>query len=96
MFQANSKIRFKLTEKNNQYIPFMHKGLYTHKKKSSAQESKNKTEYPNMHFILCLDMDTHNSFVFYWNEIIMMEQETFAVNYILLRLKHHAFLLNSL
>lgn len=28
-----------------------------------AQESKNKTKYPNMHFIFCLNIDAYNSFV---------------------------------
>lgn len=46
----------------------LHIKIYTQKiNKRFAQESKNKAEYPNIHFILCLNIDAYNSFVIYWN-----------------------------
>lgn len=57
MIQANSEIRFKLTEKKIKIFLSCIKA-YTQKiNKRFAQESKNKTEYPNRHFILCLNTD---------------------------------------
>lgn len=75
MIQANPEIRVKLSDKLINIFLTRIKVCAPKINKSLAQQGKNIDEYPNMHFILCLNIEAYNSFVFYWNKATMIETE---------------------